>query len=65
MDAAVLVYHYHYFDPRKPGWTLSTQRATMEAITRHGWRVVPGSGRPVFRHTLAYEGLARGAQQQG
>jgi len=51
MDSGVLVYAYHFYDPRRKAWVLSADRATLEAIARHGWRILPGTGRPAPRHS--------------
>ena len=55
---SIYVYNFEYRDGTPSGWLRSPVPATMEAIVRHGWRALKGTGRLVFAELVNGDGVA-------
>lgn len=55
---SVYVYGFEYYDEATGTWRRAPLPATMETITRNGWRVLEGTGKMVFGELVDSSGIA-------
>ena len=55
---AIFVYAFEYFNESSGQWQRGPVPATLAAISRYGWRALPGTARQMFESAIAANGVA-------
>jgi hypothetical protein len=55
---AIFVYAFEYFNQSSGQWQRGPVPATLAAISRYGWRAIPGTARQMFDSAIAANGVA-------